>query len=208
MQMWRKIKYEAEVDHGFAGEIAALPGGEKLFSCIQCGTCSATCPVSPYMDYTPRRIIAMIRGGFKQEVLTSVTTWLCASCYSCSVECPQEINITDIMYALKRKAIRENSDPKGFAISVLTREFFNSIARTGRNSEGRLSLRLFLKTRPLQLLRQAGFGFRLWSRGRLGVRRERIADRKGLRKLLKTVEAEAYSGKRWSLTATNKGGKL
>lgn len=207
-QMWRKIKYEAEVDHGFAGDIAALPGGEKLFSCIQCGTCSATCPVSPYMDYTPRRIIAMIRAGFKQEVLTSITTWLCASCYSCSVECPQGISITDIMYALKRRAIRENSDPRGFAISVLTREFFKSIARTGRNSEGRLSLRLFIKTRPFQLLRQARFGLRLWSQGRLGVRRERIADRKGLRKLLRTVEAEASIGKPWRLSSAKKGGAL
>ena len=75
----RTIKYEAELDHQFAVDIAGKPGGEQLYSCIQCGTCSATCPLSIYMDYTPRRIVAMTRAGFKEEVLNSFTIWLCSS---------------------------------------------------------------------------------------------------------------------------------
>ena len=92
-QGWRKIRYESELDPHFADEIASIPDGEKLFTCIQCGTCSGMCPMSPYMDYTPRQIIAMIRAGFRSEVLSSYTTWLCASCYACAVECPKEIKI-------------------------------------------------------------------------------------------------------------------
>jgi len=75
---WDKIKYEEDLNPRFADEIASFPGGDKLWNCIQCGTCSGVCPLSTYMDYTPRKIVAMIRAGFKGEVLKSHTTWLCA----------------------------------------------------------------------------------------------------------------------------------
>ncbi len=141
----RRIKYESELDAGFGEKIAGMAYGEKLFSCIQCGTCSATCPVSHYMDYTPRRIIAMVRAGFRDEVLNSVTIWLCASCYSCTVECPREIKITDVMYALKQEAIAAGTYPKRFPIPVLAREFFRGVAANGRNNEGPLMVRLLLR---------------------------------------------------------------
>ena len=63
----RNIKYESELDPTFSDRIATLAYGEKMFSCIQCGTCSGTCPVSHYMDFTPRRIIAMVREGFRRR---------------------------------------------------------------------------------------------------------------------------------------------
>ena len=84
---WDKVQYESDLDHQFADEITSIPGGEKLFSCIQCGTCSGMCPLSPYMDHTPRQIVAMIRAGFRGEVLSSYTTWLCASCRGSSKTC-------------------------------------------------------------------------------------------------------------------------
>lgn len=187
---WRKIRYESELDPGFAEEIASIPGGEKLFSCIQCGTCSGMCPISPYMDYTPRQIIAMIRAGFKGEVLSCYTTWLCASCYSCSVECPKDIKLTDLMYAAKRLAIRGGVYPKKFPIPVLASEFFRGVERTGRSSEGILLIRFFLKTNPLQLFKQMGLGWRLWRHGRLSLRQESVQRKRELHGLLNALEKE------------------
>src|SRR5438876_658871 len=66
------INYDAERDRNFPREIMARPGGEKLYGCIQCGTCSATCPVSIYMDHTPRQLMALTRAGFKQDVLVGL----------------------------------------------------------------------------------------------------------------------------------------
>ena len=187
---WRKIQYESELDPGFAGVIASIPGGEKLYDCIQCGTCSGMCPLSPYMDYTPRQIVAMIRAGFRGEVLASYTTWLCASCYSCTVECPKEIKITDIMYAAKRLAIREGVSPKHFPIPILAREFFSGVENTGRNSEGRLIMRLYLKSGLLKAFKQAGLGWGLWRRGRLSMKRESIKRTGELKSMLKFLEKE------------------
>jgi heterodisulfide reductase subunit C len=187
-QRWKNVRYEAEVDPGFIDEIASIPAGQRLFDCIQCGTCSGTCPVSHYMDQTPRKIIAMIRAGFRQEVLASVTTWLCASCYSCSVECPQEIKITDIMYALKRLAIQEGVYPRHFPISVLAREFYRFVLKTGRNNEARLTLRLFMKTNIFRLLGQTFLGLRLLRQGRMSFRADRIKNKRQLRKIIKVLD--------------------
>ncbi|HTU01306.1 MAG TPA: 4Fe-4S dicluster domain-containing protein, partial [Candidatus Sulfotelmatobacter sp.] len=140
----RHIAYESELDPTFGEHIARKAYGEKLFSCIQCGTCSGTCPVSHYMDYTPRKIIAMVRGGFRDEALNCFTIWLCASCYACTVDCPREIKITDVMYALKQEAISQGVYPRRFPIPILAREFFRGVIRDGRSNEMPLMLRLFL----------------------------------------------------------------
>ncbi len=193
---WRKIKYEEDLDPGFADEIASIPGGEHLFNCIQCGTCSGMCPLSPEMDYTPRRIIAMIRAGFRREVLSSYTCWLCASCYSCAVECPKNVKITDIMYAAKRLAIREGVAPSRFPISVLAREFFNQVHSKGRTNEGRLIMRLYMKSNPLKALKQASMGLKLWMQGRISIGSESIKRKEELHKLLGAIETERMVQKR------------
>ena len=189
-QGWRKIRYEAELDPHFTAQIASIPGGDKLYSCIQCGTCSGMCPISPYMDYTPRQIIAMIRAGFRGEVLTSYTTWLCASCYSCSVECPKDIKLTDIMYAAKRLAIREGVHPGRFPTPVLANEFFRSVEKAGRSTESWLLVRMFMKTSPFKMFKQAGLGLKLWLRGRMGLKPERIQRTGELKSILGVLEKE------------------
>lgn len=173
------IKYEKDLDPHFADEIAAEPGCADLRACIQCGTCSGGCPVSSYMDYAPRRIIAMTRSGFKDEVLRSTTVWLCASCYNCTVECPKQIKITDIMYALKQRAIRDGRYPGRFPVPVLAREFFNMIKRYGRSHESELLVRMYLKTNPFKMLNQAFFALKLFQRGRMAIFPEKIRARHG-----------------------------
>lgn len=195
MQHWpveRKIRYERDLDPDFAKVISTTPGGEQLAHCIQCGTCSATCPLSIYMDYTPRRIIAMTRAGLKDDVLRSFTIWLCASCYSCTVECPKNIKITDIMYALKRRAIEEKIYPKKFNVPVLAREFFKLVKRNGRSSEGRVIVRMVFKTNPFQYMKKkAMLGLKLMRQGRLSMKKESIKRKGELTTILQSVEQTA-----------------
>ena len=113
------MKFQREADPQWAQQVAERPGCEGLFSCLQCGTCSGTCPLSIYMDFAPRRIIALVREGFKEDALSCQTIWLCASCYACAVHCPRQIHITDVMYSLKREAIQQKLYPKRFSIPVL-----------------------------------------------------------------------------------------
>ncbi len=184
----RRIKYESELDRTFIEKIGAVAYGEQLLSCIQCGTCSATCPLSHYMDYTPRRIIAMVKEGMREEVLNSFTIWLCASCYACTSECPREIKITDVMYALKREAIIAGVYPKRFAIPMLANKFYRQVLKHGRQNESRLIITLYLLTNPFNLLRNARLALRLMIKGRLSLFENGIKDKKGLQKLLRAVE--------------------
>src|SRR5512140_3965964 len=131
----RRIKYESDRVPGFGREVMSVPGCEQLESCIQCGTCSGLCPLSIYMDHTPRQVMELVRSDFKREVLRSTTIWLCASCYACTVECPREIRITDIMYELKQRAIHAGIYPKRFPIPVLAREFSEMVRKHGRITE-------------------------------------------------------------------------
>jgi heterodisulfide reductase subunit C len=176
----RTGRFQREADPQWAHRVRQLPGCERVFSCIQCGTCSGTCPLSIYMDYTPRRIIAMVREGFHKDALSSRTIWLCASCYSCAVHCPQNIHITDVMYSLKREAIKGGVFPRRFPIPILAHEFYRMVKRRGRISEFWLVLRLALRSNPLSLLGMAGSGWGMLRTGRLSLKRERI---RGLREL-------------------------
>lgn len=177
MKIQRQMKYQREAHPEWAHEIAKRPGCEHLFSCIQCGTCSGTCPLSIYMDYTPRRIVNLVREGFRDDALASQTIWLCASCYSCAVRCPQQIKITDVMYTLKREAIRRSMFPKRFPIPVLAREFQKMVRKHGRSSEMWLVLRMALKSNPMILFSMMESGWHLFRTGRVSLRMEKIERR-------------------------------
>jgi heterodisulfide reductase subunit C len=142
------------------------------------------------MDYTPRRLIQMAREGFKDEVLGSFTIWLCASCYACTCDCPKEIKVTDIMYALKRRAIQEGVYPRRrFPIPVLAREFYSMVLKRGRISEPWLVTRLVIKTSILKFLSMTRLGLALLRTGRFSPKIHSIERHEELRRLLETVRA-------------------
>jgi quinone-modifying oxidoreductase subunit QmoC len=184
MEVRRTIKYEADRVRGFSREIMSVSGCEQLQSCIQCGTCSGTCPLSIYMDFSPRQVMALVRADFKNEVLRSKTVWLCASCYACTVECPRQIRITDIMYALKQRAIQEGIYPKRFPIPVLAKEFSEMVRSKGRITETLLVMRLFLKANWRAVLGSWRLGLGLIRTGRFVIRHERIQRRAELAAML------------------------
>jgi len=180
----RKLKFQREADPEWARRISERPGCEGLSSCLQCGACSGACPLSIYMDYSPRRIIALVREGFRKEALSSKTIWLCASCYSCVVHCPRRIHVTDVMYSLKREAMQQRLYPRRFPIPVLAQEFFKIVRKNGRNSEFWLILRTALRSNPLILLGMLRIGWDLVRTGRFTLARERIAGAAGLSRKL------------------------
>ena len=101
-----------DLDTGFCDEVASLPGGEHIRRCFACGTCAAGCPVTNIdEEYNCRRIIRQIILGMREEVLKSPVIWLCVMCYRCYARCPQQVNFTDIMRALRYLAIKHGYAP-------------------------------------------------------------------------------------------------
>lgn len=192
MEIKRTIKYEADRVPGFGREVMRVPGCEALETCIQCGTCSGVCPMSIYMEYTPRQVMELTRSDFKREVLSSNTIWLCASCYACTAECPKDIHITDIIYELKQRAIKERFYPKRFPIPVLAQQFSHMVREHGRITELRLVMELFLKTDWLAALGNWRMGLDLLKTGRLSLETEKIEQRGDLKKMFDAVDATKH----------------
>ena len=102
----------SKLDPTFCEEVMAQPGGEHLRRCFACGTCVAGCPVSEVdPEYSPRKIIRQILFGMREEVLSSPLMWYCLVCYRCYARCPQNVNFTDIMRALRYLALKGNHAP-------------------------------------------------------------------------------------------------
>jgi len=68
--------------------------GERVRTCLQCGTCSGVCPFGYLMDFPPGRMVAALRAGIFDRVLDTDTVWMCVSCYACAQECPSKIPLT------------------------------------------------------------------------------------------------------------------
>ena len=161
----------------FVDEVRSIPGGEAINSCIQCGVCSGSCPTASRWDYSPRQVIAMVRAGLRQELLSSNSMWFCASCYKCTVRCPRDIKPTDIMHGLETLAIRDGLSTRRSRTPVMYKAFVDSARGNGRVYELGMMLKLYLKTNPFAALKMAPVGLKLLLHKRMPIRPSRIKAR-------------------------------
>ena len=181
-------------DHFLEEVIHATPGNSRLDMCIQCGSCGGSCPSGQAMDHTPRQIFAMIRADMREAVFKSNTPWFCVSCYYCTVRCPQEIHITDVMYTLKTLAGRERRYATPTAADF-ARAFIDSVENYGRSFEVGLTARHCLRHYATRLPAMAPMMVGLLRSGRIRILPPtRIKGIEGLTKILaKAKELEAAS---------------
>lgn len=158
--------------------VAATPGDPHLELCLQCGTCGGSCPSGADMDHSPRAIFALIAAGMKDAVLRSNTPWYCVSCYYCMVRCPQQIHITDLMYALKRMSIKEGLYNKNKTsapeASGFAETFIDYVENYGRSFELGLATRHHLLHHPLDAIKMVPIGLGMWRKKRLDLTPKRI----------------------------------
>lgn len=155
---------------------------ETLKECMQCGTCAATCPVAAAMDYTPRQVIHLITLGLEERALASTAIWICATCTHCSAKCPRSIDISDMMVRLRSLALGRGYRARPGM--VFTESFLQVVKEHGRTFEPELLLRYSLRTNPLALLGQIGFGVTMLRRGKVSPLPDRIQGREEVREIL------------------------
>jgi heterodisulfide reductase subunit C len=173
-----------ERDPSFVGRL--MPAGELLNRCIQCGTCSASCPSAQAMDLTPRQMWRLAQLGFEDEVLHSKAIWLCSLCYTCHVRCPRGIPLTETIVKLKQLALREGIG-EWRESTAFYRAFGEVMRRYGRTKEIEFMVRYFLATNPLSALGYAGLGLRLLGRGKAHLELPRLGGEGRLDRLFRRV---------------------
>jgi heterodisulfide reductase subunit C len=181
-------KKEEDLRTAFLNSVHIIPGGDKIKSCLQCGTCTGSCPLSYLMDITPRELIALFRAGDIDSIIKSRTIWVCASCYSCQTRCPASIKVTDIIYSLKRMAMNRKVYPARFPVHSLSDSFNKSMKSFGRLNEPRLMLYYFIKTGIWKAFSFIPLGLKMASKGRLEYKASKIKDLNGFRKIINKAE--------------------
>jgi heterodisulfide reductase subunit C len=141
-------------------------GGDRLDGCIQCGTCSGSCPLAEEMDIGPRGLFALIRSGDLKSALSSTTLWLCVSCQSCASRCPQQIPVTDLIYSLKQLALEHGFVPSSAKMPDLYRAFAAQARARGRVKEGMIAARYGLR-HPGDMLSKLPLAIELLKRRRM-----------------------------------------
>jgi len=90
-------------------------GGESLKKCIQCGTCSASCPLSADRNPFPRKEMAWAMWGLKDRLMTDPDVWLCHHCNDCSTNCPRSGQPGDVLAAVRQQSVHHYAFPRFFA---------------------------------------------------------------------------------------------
>lgn len=158
--------------------------GEKVSHCYQCGKCSAGCPIAFEMDYLPNQIMRMVQLGMEEAVLSSKTIWLCASCLTCTVRCPREIDIAEIMDTLRRMAYRRKITPlQETNIPLFNKVFLRNIEAFGRLFE--LGLIGAFNLLSADLFKDLRMAPKMFLKGKIAILPKRSKNLKDVRTIFK-----------------------
>ena len=128
-------------------EVAALPGGEYINRCWQCGSCTNSCTVNAVNpDFNPRFWIYLVRMGMEAELLRDKDIiWQCVSCNKCTYSCPRDVNPEGVMKALSHWLELKGHTPKSPSMHF-DEEFADQVFSTGKIEEGRVIRGFFQRT--------------------------------------------------------------
>jgi heterodisulfide reductase subunit C len=80
--------------------------------CFSCQTCTTVCPVVANYDepeqvlgLLPHQIMCSLGLGLTEMAAGARMNWDCLTCYKCQENCPQQVEVCDVLYRLKNTAV-------------------------------------------------------------------------------------------------------
>jgi len=163
----------------FADEIKRISGVD-VATCFQCRKCTSGCPLADHMDAAPALMIRRILYDRREAALSSKTIWLCASCYTCSARCPNDIDFARVADALRTLAVREGRKAAVPKIAVFHKAFLDDVRRRGRVHEA--TLMPIFKLKSLDLTSDVELGMAMFFKGKLPLIPHGVKDKKAVKK--------------------------
>ncbi|MEO0077912.1 MAG: 4Fe-4S dicluster domain-containing protein [candidate division WOR-3 bacterium] len=97
---------QSDLDRTFKKQVRRM--AESVTACFVCGSCSAVCPETLFdPEKDPRRFIRRVNLGLRDEALADEFKDICATHFRCISRCPQGVQISQIMNAIKQCAIED-----------------------------------------------------------------------------------------------------
>lgn len=155
----------------FAREVSRR-ANVNITRCWHCKCCSNGCPFADSMDFYPNQVIRLTQLGLKRQALASSSIWICVGCNTCSVECPQAIDVAAVMDALRQMAIAEGVAIGEPGILDFHRKVIDSIQRYGRTHK--LEIMMRYKFKKQDWLSDVNVAMRMLSKRKLDLRPSRV----------------------------------
>jgi heterodisulfide reductase subunit C len=137
----------------------------NVLACYQCQKCSAGCPVASFMDYKPHQVMQLVNLGMIEKLLSCRTIWVCASCYTCSTRCPNDVNVAEMMDWLRQRSLQARVAPAEKDVALFHRTFLEAIRARGRVHELSMIARYKMATR--RYFDDMKLGWKMFVRGKL-----------------------------------------
>lgn len=159
--------------------------GQKISHCYQCGRCTSTCTGAIAFDYPPHRFIRLLQLGMVEEALKSRTAHICYDCMTCSLRCPMNIDVANVIETVRNIADEMDINSREKNLSLFHRIFLKNVRRHGRLHEGSLLALFNLRTaRPFNELSIALMVLR---KKKVHIRPQRIKRIREVRRIFREV---------------------
>lgn len=165
---------------GFLKEVIQR-SGVNVSLCWHCLSCGGGCPFADDMDNLPNQTLRLVQFELKKEVLESSALWICVGCHTCSMQCPQAIDIAAVMDTLREMAIEYGVKVGEPDILRFHNEMLKSIHRYGRSHKLEIMMRYKLWKRDW--LADMDIGLRMLSKRKLELMPKKVKNLKQLQQL-------------------------
>ncbi len=171
-----------ETDNRLADEIKQSCGVD-IEMCLECGKCTGGCSNTHIFDFTPRKIIQLIKLGQEDKLLHMDSLWTCVSCQLCFDRCPSGISVARIMDYLREKSHKKNIKPSRENVMLFHEIVLRSVQHSGRLHELGSVMQFNIKSG--MLFKDTELGIKMFFKGKLSLFHFKIKGVKQVRRLFK-----------------------
>ncbi len=73
----------------------------RVYACLECGRCTAVCPISRSHGFSPRWTISHTIAGNSRSHIPDESVWMCLTCKRCEEVCPTAVSYSALNRALR-----------------------------------------------------------------------------------------------------------
>ena len=92
--------------------------GREVAACMQCGLCTAVCPVAGFMDLHPAALVRAVQVR-EVNVAELKSIWICVSCMTCVDKCPRDVAPGLVIETLRQIALKNGIEPRTYSQLLL-----------------------------------------------------------------------------------------
>ncbi len=88
-------------------DFSALVAETGVLNCLECGKCTASCPVARRDEtFSPRRTIEKALEDLAEDIETDRLLWSCLTCRTCEQRCPSGVSYSEFVRGARAEAKR------------------------------------------------------------------------------------------------------